>query len=119
MPDPVTMTGAYACRGRPYDRVRVICVDGPNANRPVAFYAADGRLFGADRFGRQVEIDSLDLIPLQQRPKPMEAWALIDNAGTVKWVSWHANRTEAGLMLREYPNCRIVRVVEAPEDTAP
>ena len=70
MPDPIKMDGKYACRIAPYEPVRVICVDGPG-DCPVAFYAADGNLNGADRYGVGYDAN-YDLIPL--RRKPVEIW---------------------------------------------
>lgn len=112
MPDPIKMDGQYACRIAPYDPVRVICVDGPG-DSPVAFYDANGCIHCADATGHKRASADFDLIPL--RRKPVEAWALLDGAGTIKWVSFHANRTEAELMLREYPGARLVRLVEAED----
>ena len=73
MPDPITMTGQYACRIAPYDQVRVICVDGPDPERPVAFYDAEGRLDCCDAYGKNSD-DNYTLIPLR---KPAEVWMVL------------------------------------------
>ena len=112
MPDPITMTGQYACRIAPYDQVRVICVDGPDPERPVAFYDAEGRLDCCDAYGKNSD-DNYDLIPLQVRRRPVEAWAVLRADGTV-YECW-ARKSYADEDAARIPGARLVRLVEAED----
>ena len=113
MPDPITMDGQYAYACDPYTQVRILCVDAPKT-WPVRSMDADGQVNSHLADGSALRDDGHDLIPLQVRHKPVEAWALV---GPNNWVvaTYDSEASARGSSYYGNPGARLVRLVEAED----
>jgi hypothetical protein len=111
MPDLITMDGEYAYARDPYTQVRILCVDRPSVNAPIASMDAEGRIWGHYADGRATFDSRNDLIPLQRSHKPVEAWAVVGRGGDLICADAHRDYCETIVK----PGQRLVRLIEDPE----
>jgi hypothetical protein len=113
MPDLITMDGEYAYACDPYTKARILCVDAPGDQSPVLSVNAAGNVYRHLADGTYRHSAHRNLVPLQRRPKPVEAWAVVDGHGVVLDIG----------VVREYvrgpqpahPGNRLVRLIEDQE----
>lgn len=110
MPDLITMDGQYAYACDPYTQVRILCVDAPG-EWPVITVNQVGDLRRYDAQGRHPNSNGHNLVPLQHRRKPVEAWAVVDKRGDIVCTDAHRDYCETILE----PGQRLVRLIEAEE----
>lgn len=113
MPDPITMTGAYAYDFDPFTEARILCVDAPG-KWPVRSMDINGCVSwhtgaGIEAFGTTPR----NLIPLQVRQQPVEAWAVVDRAGNIMGTWMVYNNAE--IVADRHPGARVAHLIEAPE----
>lgn len=107
----ITMDGQYAYACDPYTQVRILCVDRPNVNAPIVSMDAEGLIWGHHADGRATFDSRNDLVPLQHRRKPVEAWAVVDKHNDLVCADAHRDYCETILK----PGLRLVRLIEAED----
>jgi hypothetical protein len=114
MPDPITMDGEYAYACDPYTKARILCVDAPG-NLTVLSMDARCNIYWHHADGRATFDSRHNLVPLQRRPIPVEAWGYVGPGNRL--IASYETRDEAkrSSIPAQCPGSRLVRLIEDPE----